>query len=169
VGVRKAAIVERRLVEEREPGSCSSSDSHRTALRQQIVGRFLESVRNTGSGCKPVSRLGYARKTDCRNHDPAGAVAASLVAAKMGIRSGHVEAGLRSFDRTMPEEINRRLTDQLADFLFTPSADGDANLQKEGIAREQIFLTGNVMIDSLSGCFRLRKRPTRTAGRKAMR
>jgi len=76
-------------------------------------------------------------------------LAASLVAAKLGIRIGHVEAGLRSFDRTMPEEINRLLTDQLADVLFTPSADGDANLRKEGIPPEKIFLTGNVMIDSL--------------------
>jgi UDP-N-acetylglucosamine 2-epimerase (non-hydrolysing) len=76
-------------------------------------------------------------------------LAAALVAAKMGIRVGHVEAGLRSFDRTMPEEINRLVTDQLADFLFTPSVDGDANLQKEGIPRERIFCTGNVMIDSL--------------------
>jgi UDP-N-acetylglucosamine 2-epimerase (non-hydrolysing) len=76
-------------------------------------------------------------------------VAASLVAAKMGVKIGHVEAGLRSFDRTMPEEINRLVTDQLADFLFTPSLDGNTNLEKEGVAREKIFLTGNVMIDSL--------------------
>lgn len=76
-------------------------------------------------------------------------VAASLVAAKMGIRIGHVEAGLRSFDRSMPEEINRLVTDQLADFLFTPSADADANLQKEGIPLDKIFCVGNVMIDSL--------------------
>jgi UDP-N-acetylglucosamine 2-epimerase (non-hydrolysing) len=60
-----------------------------------------------------------------------------------------VEAGLRSFDRTMPEEINRLLTDQLADMLFTPSSDGDENLVREGIAREKIFLVGNVMIDTL--------------------
>src|SRR6202049_5049684 len=60
-------------------------------------------------------------------------VAAALVCAKLGIRVGHVEAGLRSFDRTMPEEINRLLTDQLANLLFTPSEDGDVNLQKEGI------------------------------------
>ena len=76
-------------------------------------------------------------------------VAGSLVAAKMGLRIGHVEAGLRSFDRTMPEELNRLVTDQLSDFLFTPSADGDANLQREGITHERIFLVGNVMIDSL--------------------
>jgi UDP-N-acetylglucosamine 2-epimerase (non-hydrolysing) len=76
-------------------------------------------------------------------------VATALVCAKLGVRVGHVEAGLRSFDRTMPEEINRLVTDQLADLLFTPSEDGDVNLQKEGIPAEKIFRVGNVMIDSL--------------------
>ena len=76
-------------------------------------------------------------------------VATALVCAKLGVRLGHVEAGLRSFDRTMPEEINRLVTDQLADLLFTPSEDGDVNLQKEGIPAEKIFRVGNVMIDSL--------------------
>src|ERR1700731_3270519 len=76
-------------------------------------------------------------------------VAAALVGAKLGVRVGHVEAGLRSFDRTMPEEINRLVTDQLADMLFTPSEDGDFNLQREGIPAERIFRVGNVMIDSL--------------------
>lgn len=76
-------------------------------------------------------------------------VATALVCAKLGIRVGHVEAGLRSFDRTMPEEINRLVTDQLADVLYTPSEDGDINLQREGISAEKIFRVGNVMIDSL--------------------
>jgi UDP-N-acetylglucosamine 2-epimerase (non-hydrolysing) len=76
-------------------------------------------------------------------------VAAALVCSKIGIRVGHVEAGLRSFDRSMPEEINRLLTDQLADLLFTPSTDGDENLAREGIAKEKVFLVGNVMIDTL--------------------
>jgi UDP-N-acetylglucosamine 2-epimerase (non-hydrolysing) len=76
-------------------------------------------------------------------------VATALVCAKLGVRVGHVEAGLRSFDRTMPEEINRLVTDQLADLLFTPSEDGDVNLRKEGIPAEKIFRVGNVMIDSL--------------------
>ena len=76
-------------------------------------------------------------------------VAATLVCAKLGIRVGHVEAGLRSFDRTMPEEINRLVTDQLADLLFTPSEDGNENLRKEGIALDRVFRVGNVMIDSL--------------------
>ena len=76
-------------------------------------------------------------------------LAASLVCSKLSVRLGHVEAGLRSFDRTMPEEINRLLTDQLADLLFTPSEDGDANLEREGIVPEKIHRVGNVMIDTL--------------------
>ena len=76
-------------------------------------------------------------------------VAAALVCAKLLIRVGHVEAGLRSFDRTMPEEINRLVTDQLADLLFTHSEDADVNLHREGVAAEKIHLVGNVMIDSL--------------------
>src|ERR1700758_2625773 len=71
-------------------------------------------------------------------------VAAALVCAKLLVRVGHVEAGLRSFDRTMPEEINRLLTDQLADLLFTPSEDGDVNLVHEGIPAERIHRVGNV-------------------------
>ena len=76
-------------------------------------------------------------------------VAAALVCSKLRIRVGHVEAGLRSFDRTMPEEINRIVTDQLADLLFTPAEDGDINLQREGVPAEKIYRVGNVMIDSL--------------------
>jgi len=76
-------------------------------------------------------------------------VAAALVCSKLLIAVGHVEAGLRSRDRTMPEEINRLLTDQISDFLFTPSQDGNENLLHEGIAPEKIFLVGNVMIDTL--------------------
>ncbi len=76
-------------------------------------------------------------------------VAAALVCAKLLITVAHVEAGLRSFDRTMPEEVNRIVTDQLADILLTPSEDGDRNLRAEGIAAEKIHRVGNVMIDSL--------------------
>src|ERR1700686_1286923 len=76
-------------------------------------------------------------------------VAAAQVCSKLGVPVGHVEAGLRSRDRSMPEEINRLLTDQLSDLLFTPSADGDENLLKEGIAASKIHLVGNVMIDTL--------------------
>jgi UDP-N-acetylglucosamine 2-epimerase (non-hydrolysing) len=76
-------------------------------------------------------------------------VAAALVAKKLDLRIAHVEAGLRSFDRTMPEEHNRVLTDHLADLLFTPSPDANANLEREGLPRERIHFVGNVMIDSL--------------------
>ena len=97
-------------------------------------------------------------------------VAAALVCAKLGIRVGHVEAGLRSFDRTMPEEINRLVTDQLADVLYTPSEDGDRNLQREGIASEKIFRVGNVMIDSLVKLLPLAQRQSRNGlpGRYAL-
>jgi UDP-N-acetylglucosamine 2-epimerase (non-hydrolysing) len=76
-------------------------------------------------------------------------IACALVASKLGVKVAHVEAGLRSFDRTMPEEINRLLTDQIADLLLTPSPDADENLLREGIAPEKIRFVGNVMIDTL--------------------
>lgn len=76
-------------------------------------------------------------------------VATALVCAKLRVRVAHVEAGLRSHDRSMPEEINRILTDQVADLLFTPSADGNLNLVHEGIDPSRICLVGNVMIDTL--------------------
>lgn len=76
-------------------------------------------------------------------------VAAALAASKLGIRIAHVEAGLRSGDRSMPEEINRLLTDRLATLLLTPSADADANLLAEGVPSEWIKCVGNVMIDTL--------------------
>lgn len=76
-------------------------------------------------------------------------IACALVAAKKGIPVIHVEAGLRSFDRAMPEEINRVLTDQLSDLLFTTEESGQANLLREGIAAERIMFVGNVMIDTL--------------------
>ncbi len=76
-------------------------------------------------------------------------LACSLAAVKLHIPVAHVEAGLRSFDRSMPEEINRILTDAISDYLFTPSPDGDENLLKEGISSQKIFLVGDIMVDSL--------------------
>lgn len=76
-------------------------------------------------------------------------LACTLVAVKLGIKVAHVEAGLRSFDRAMPEEINRILTDAVADLLLTPSADADANLRREGVPARKIRLVGNIMIDAL--------------------
>ena len=76
-------------------------------------------------------------------------VAVSLVCAKLGIRTVHLEAGLRSFDRTMPEEVNRVLTDQVSDLLFTHSPEAAINLAAEGVPGERVHLVGNTMIDSL--------------------
>jgi len=73
----------------------------------------------------------------------------SLAAVKLRIPVAHVEAGLRSFDRSMPEEINRIVTDAVADYLFTSSPDGDTNLLRVGVPKEKMFLVGNIMVDSL--------------------
>jgi UDP-N-acetylglucosamine 2-epimerase (non-hydrolysing) len=76
-------------------------------------------------------------------------VACALVAAKRGVRVAHVEAGLRSHDRSMPEEFNRVLTDQLADLCLTPSRDADGHLRTEGIPQSRVRFVGNVMVDTL--------------------
>jgi len=76
-------------------------------------------------------------------------MAAAIVAAKLCIKVAHVESGLRSFDNTMPEEINRMVTDRLSDYLFVTEPSGLTNLRNEGISKEKIFFTGNIMIDSL--------------------
>jgi len=79
-------------------------------------------------------------------------VAGALTAVKLGISVAHVEAGLRSFDRTMPEEINRLVTDAIADQLFVTEESGRENLRREGIDADRIHMVGNVMIDSLEQC-----------------
>jgi UDP-N-acetylglucosamine 2-epimerase (non-hydrolysing) len=112
------------------------SGSH-AAQTAEIMRRFEPVVLES----KPDITLVYG--------DVNSTVAAALVCSKLLIPVGHVEAGLRSFDRTMPEEINRIVTDRLSDILFTPSEDGDANLLREGVPRERIHFVGNVMIDSL--------------------
>ena len=76
--------------------------------------------------------------------------AAALAAVKLGIRTAHLEAGLRSFDRSMPEEINRIVTDSICDILWTPSPDADKNLLNEGVAKDKIHQIGNIMIDTLA-------------------
>src|SRR5205814_1837122 len=113
----------------------SGSHAQQTA---EIMARFEAVVQQR----KPDVVLVYG--------DVNSTVAAALVCSKLLVPVGHVEAGLRSFDRTMPEEINRVITDQIADLLFTPSEDADINLQREGIASTKIHRVGNVMIDSLS-------------------
>jgi UDP-N-acetylglucosamine 2-epimerase (non-hydrolysing) len=112
------------------------SGSH-AAQTAEIMRRFEPVVTET----RPDMVLVYG--------DVNSTVAAALVCSKLLIPVGHVEAGLRSFDRTMPEEINRIVTDRLSDVLFTPSEDGDFNLKREGVPPEAIHRVGNVMIDSL--------------------
>ncbi len=80
-------------------------------------------------------------------------LAAALVCAKLGVSVAHVEAGLRSFDKTMPEEVNRVLTDHISELLFTPSVDGNENLAREGVDSNKVHLVGNVMIDTLMRLF----------------
>ncbi len=112
----------------------SASHAQQTA---QIISRFEPVLMEH----KPDLVLVYG--------DVNSTVAGALVSSKLGVKVGHVEAGLRSRDRSMPEEINRLLTDQIADLLFTPSADAGENLCQEGIAPERIHFVGNVMIDTL--------------------
>jgi len=115
-------------------GVGSGSHAQQTA---QIMARFEEAV----LARSPDWVLVYG--------DVNSTVAAALVCAKLRIPVAHVEAGLRSFDRDMPEELNRLVTDQLSDLLLTPSADGDENLRREGIPAARIRCVGNVMIDTL--------------------
>ena len=112
----------------------SGSHAQQTA---QIISRFEPIVADP----KPDLVLVYG--------DVNSTVAAALVCAKLHVPVGHVEAGLRSFDRTMPEEINRLVTDHISDLLFTPSSDANDNLAREGVPAEKVHLVGNVMIDTL--------------------
>jgi UDP-N-acetylglucosamine 2-epimerase (non-hydrolysing) len=115
---------------------------------------------NVGSGshADQTARIMIAFEPIIEKHQPDivlvvgdvnSTLASALVCAKLNVRLGHIEAGLRSFDRTMPEEINRLVTDQLSDILFTPSIDANENLAREGISAEKVHFVGNVMIDSL--------------------
>jgi UDP-N-acetylglucosamine 2-epimerase (non-hydrolysing) len=87
-------------------------------------------------------------------------IACALVAVKLGVPVAHVEAGLRSFDRTMPEEINRILTDAISQWLFVTERSGVENLRREGVPADRIYLVGNVMIDTLLACRELSRRST---------
>lgn len=113
----------------------------------------------SGSHAEQTARVMMAFEPVCVQEKPDWVIvvgdvnstmACALVASKLGIKVAHVEAGLRSFDRSMPEEINRIVTDSIADLLFTPSEDGDANLMREGIPKEKIKRVGNIMIDTLA-------------------
>ena len=110
-----------------------------------------------GTHAQQTARVMIAYETLCLNHPPDWIVvvgdvdstlACALVAAKLRIPLAHLEAGLRSRDRSMPEEINRIVTDAVADLLWTPSKDADENLLREGISPDAIDCVGNIMIDS---------------------
>jgi len=112
----------------------------------------------SASHAEQTARIMIAFEQVIKEHEPDWVVvvgdvnstmAATLVASKMSVKVAHIEAGLRSFDRTMPEEINRLVTDALADLLLTPSPDGNENLLREGVSPEKIRFVGNVMIDTL--------------------
>jgi UDP-N-acetylglucosamine 2-epimerase (non-hydrolysing) len=112
----------------------------------------------TGSHATLTATAMIAYDLICRQERPAwtvvvgdvdSTIACALTAKKLDIAVAHLEAGLRSYDRSMPEEINRILTDSIADLLWTPSADADENLAREGVAAERIECVGNIMIDSL--------------------
>jgi UDP-N-acetylglucosamine 2-epimerase (non-hydrolysing) len=103
--------------------------------------RIMERLEAVLDGARPDWILVYG--------DVNSTMAAAIVGAKLGLRTAHVEAGLRSGDRSMPEEINRIVTDRLADLLLTPSRDADERLRAEGEPPEEIAFVGNVMIDSL--------------------
>ncbi len=93
--------------------------------------------------------LDYKPQTVLVVGDVNSTIAAALTAVKLGIGVAHIEAGLRSFDMSMPEEINRKLTDAISTLLFVTEESGAVNLRREGVAEEKIFLVGNVMIDCL--------------------
>jgi len=112
----------------------------------------------SGSHAEQTGGVMIAYERVCRNDRPDwivvvgdvnSTVACALVATKLGIPVAHLEAGLRSGDRTMPEEINRVVTDAICDLLWTPSPDGDDNLRREGVPASRIERVGNIMIDSL--------------------
>jgi UDP-N-acetylglucosamine 2-epimerase (non-hydrolysing) len=114
----------------------------------------------SGSHAEQAGRIMIEFEKICRRERPDlvmvvgdvnSTVACALVAAKLSIAVAHIEAGLRSFDRTMPEEINRLMTDQISDILFTSCEDANKNLIQEGIPKERIHFVGNVMIDTLLG------------------
>ena len=112
----------------------------------------------SGSHATQTAKVMVEFEEVCIKHNPSMVVvvgdvnstlACSLVSAKLNIKCAHVEAGLRSFDREMPEEINRIVTDSICEILLTPSIDGDENLLNEGVSESKIHMVGNVMIDSL--------------------
>ena len=148
--------IEARLVHTGQHYDLNMSEAFFSDLEMQEPAHHL----NVGSGthAEQTAKVMIAYERLCVRERPDflivvgdvnSTLACALVAAKLGIRFAHLEAGLRSYDRSMPEEINRILVDSIADLLWTPSVDADQNLLKEGVPAEKIQLVGNIMIDSL--------------------
>jgi UDP-N-acetylglucosamine 2-epimerase (non-hydrolysing) len=154
--IQAAGFAEQRLVHTGQHYDAAMSDVFFTDLGMPKPDIHLGV--GSGSHAEQTARVMVAFEKVCLEERPdlvvvAGDVnstlACAVVAAKALVPCAHVEAGLRSFDRTMPEEINRIVTDRLAELLLTPSADADENLRREGTPEDRIFRVGNVMIDSL--------------------
>lgn len=152
----EAGAFETTLVHTGQHYDINMSDIFFTDLGMRTPDAHLEV--GQGTQMEQLAKIGMAYEKFCADNKPdymivvgdvTSTLAASLAAQKMGILLCHLEAGLRSYDRTMPEELNRLITDQLSDILWTPSRDADENLIKENIAESRIELVGNVMIDTL--------------------
>ena len=161
----KAAAVSRAFMESGLEEQLVHTGQH---YDDKMSGIFFEELRipppdinldvGSGSHAQQTAQITMKFETVCLENKPDWVVvvgdvnstmACTLVCSKLGVKVAHVEAGLRSFDREMPEELNRLVTDALADLLLTPSEDADENLVKEGVDVSRIKLVGNVMIDTL--------------------
>src|SRR2546425_1012080 len=153
---RRSARIQPLLVHTGQHYDESMSDSFFEDL--QIPRPDLNLEVGSGSHAEQTARVMIAFEQVLLKHqtdwvvvvgDVNSTMASAIVASKLRIRVAHVEAGLRSRDRTMPEEINRVVTDAIADLLLTPSRDANENLIREGLSPEKIRFVGNVMIDTL--------------------
>lgn len=154
--VGEAGFAEQKLVHTGQHYDAAMSDVFFTDLGMPRPDMFMGV--GSGSHAEQTAKVMVGFEKICLEEKPnlvvvAGdvnsTIACALVAAKLTIAVAHVEAGLRSGDMRMPEEVNRVLTDRISDLLLTPSQDGDENLLREGLAQEKIHFVGNVMIDSL--------------------
>ncbi|MCM8761565.1 MAG: UDP-N-acetylglucosamine 2-epimerase (non-hydrolyzing) [Candidatus Omnitrophica bacterium] len=152
---RKHKRIESVLVHTGQHYSCSMSDIF---IKELKIGRHIALKAGPGEPIEQVKKImGRFRKVLVKERpdivvvvgDVNSTLACALVSASLGIKVAHVEAGLRSFDFSMPEEINRKFTDAISDYLFVTEPSGLKNLRDEAIPDERIFFVGNIMIDSL--------------------